>query len=523
MPKYSYDEVPYTSHPYRQSHPERMATVASLLGLDTAPIEQCRVLELGCAAGGNLLPQADRFPESEFVGIDLSTVQIDQGRKIVEELGVKNIELIHADMRQLPEGLGKFDYILAHGVFSWIPDEAQNALLDACRRLLTPHGVAYVSYNTYPGWRMRGMIRDMMSYRARNFKAPSDRIRQARALLHFLAESVPTTNNAYGILLNEELRMLQGKEDYYLFHEHLEDCNDPIYFHEFIERAEWHGLQYLAEADFSMTSVSNFPKHIESMLQSVASDVVEMEQYMDFVRNRMFRQTLLCHKDVEVDRSLKADRMLPLYVASSTKPETEIVDTSPGVQVTFRTSSSSTTTTDPIVKAALMHLGDVWPRYVPFTELVAVARSRISGGAALVDTQQATSDTANLAHPLLRCYATGHVELSMCPPRFSQTVSQTPMASRLARYQATQSDLVTNQKQESVRLDDIQRHVLSQLDGEQDHTKIAAHIISLIECRKLILHKAGNVVADRQSIEEIATESTSKALTQLADRALLVS
>src|SRR5262245_46429032 len=82
----SYDEIPYESHPYPQSHPERLATVATLFGMTPPPIEACRVLELGCAAGGNLIPMAQTLPGSTFLGIELSARQADEGRATIEAL-----------------------------------------------------------------------------------------------------------------------------------------------------------------------------------------------------------------------------------------------------------------------------------------------------------------------------------------------------------------------------------------------------------------------------------------------------
>lgn len=518
----SYDEVPYKSYPFRQSHPERLATIASLLGVKVQPINHCRVLEIGCAAGGNLIPMAVRSPESKFVGVDLSNRQIADAKALVGDLGIKNIELRHADIRQLDEDLGTFDYIVAHGVYSWIPDDAQEALLSAITQCLAPHGVAYVSYNTYPGWHMRGMIRDIMTYRARRFIAPEDRVRQARGLLHFLAESVSTEDNPYGLLLNKELKMLQDKEDYYLLHEHLEEHNVPLYFYQFAERAKAKGLQYLAEADFSVMAIENFPPKIEAMLQSVASDLIETEQYMDFVRNRMFRQTLLCRQEVRVDRTLSPERLHAMYVASPTRPDGEIGDVNNRQPVTFRTVGSVTTTTDPLVKAALVHLGNKWPEHVLFTELLAIARSQVSGEAEMVDVAMTSSDAGRLAKPLLRCYATGHVELSVAPPRFCTVPSDRPFASPLVRAQSLRNVNVTNQRHETVRLDDIDQHIVSKLDGAHDVSAIAEHLVELVANGKVLIQHGGNPVQDDTKIRQFATKSVESRLQQLARRAVLV-
>jgi 2-polyprenyl-3-methyl-5-hydroxy-6-metoxy-1,4-benzoquinol methylase len=156
----SYDEVPYESHPYPQTHPSRLAAVATLFGLRPPAVETARVLELGCAAGGNLTPVAEAFPKATLLGVDASARQIGDGQRFVERLGLSNLTLKHANILDLGPDLGTFDYIICHGVFSWVQTPVQEKILDICAKHLSPSGIAYISYNTYPGWHMRGMIRD---------------------------------------------------------------------------------------------------------------------------------------------------------------------------------------------------------------------------------------------------------------------------------------------------------------------------------------------------------------------------
>ena len=170
-----YDEVPYESHPFAQTHPERLFTVGTLFGMRPTPVQKCRVLELGCAAGGNLIPMADYLPGSEFIGVDLSEKQIAEGAALVKQFGQKNLTLKHASITDVTPDYGQFDYIICHGVFSWVPDNVRDKILAIAQRQLTPNGILYVSYNTYPGWHMRGMIRDMMRFHSnRKFAAPND-------------------------------------------------------------------------------------------------------------------------------------------------------------------------------------------------------------------------------------------------------------------------------------------------------------------------------------------------------------
>src|SRR4051812_36770387 len=322
----AYDEVPYRSYPYAQSHPARLATTATLLGLRPAEVRTARVLELGCCTGGNIIPMAEQLPEAQFIGVDFSARQVSDGQGAIAAAGLKNVQLLHKDILEITPEFGEFDYIIAHGVYSWVPPQVQAKILQICKQNLSPAGVAYVSYNTLPGWRMRGIIRDIMLYRARNMSNPSERLNRSRELITFLAESVSEENNPYGVLLRKELELLNCKNDQYLLHDHLEVHNEAVYFSEFASRAQAVGLQYLAEAEFGSMCSKNLPPQVQAVLNAISSDVIETEQYMDFLRNRTFRQTLLVHAGARIDRQVQPQRLLKLFVASPLKPEAPIED-----------------------------------------------------------------------------------------------------------------------------------------------------------------------------------------------------
>ena len=185
----SYDQVPYASLAFPQTHPDRLATIARMFGLSPADVGRCRVLELGSASGGNLVPMAANLPDADFVGMDLSRRQVDEARRIIASLGLTNIRVEHASILDIDESWGTFDYVLCHGVYSWVDPPVQEKILQVCSANLALQGVAYVSYNTYPGWHMREAVRHMMRYHARQFEEPAEQIEQARALLTFLASA----------------------------------------------------------------------------------------------------------------------------------------------------------------------------------------------------------------------------------------------------------------------------------------------------------------------------------------------
>ena len=309
----SYDEVPYPGGTYRATHPSHLAMVARLCGVSPAPPARCRVLELGSSMGANIIPMAADLPESEFVGIDLSAKQVKMGKEIIAELGLKNIELRHCGINDVDESFGKFDYIICHGVYSWVPPEVQRGILDCGRKLLTSNGVLYVSYNTYPGWHLRGVVREMMRYHVAAFDTPQRKIRQARGLLDFLVKSARSRSQAYSSLLKEEAEILENRLDSYIYHEHLEEYNEPVYFHEFVRRVDEAGLRYLADAAISSMVAQMFDESTAELLKDVP--LLRREQYMDFLRSRMFRCSLLCHQYVSPNYRMASHNLTPLHVS----------------------------------------------------------------------------------------------------------------------------------------------------------------------------------------------------------------
>src|SRR5262245_35161847 len=402
----SYDEIPYPSNPYQQSHPDRLETLAKLFGLTSPDSHHCRVLELACADGANLIPMACILPESALLGIDLAGRQVRAGQETIAALELTNIELRHLDIRDVDESLGHFDYVIAHGVYSWVPAAVQERILNICQRLLTERGVAYISYNTYPGWRMRGMLRDMMLYHSQKFDQPQTQIDQARALITWLGQAVESEKNPYGMLLRSELEQMQHWSDTYFRHDSLAEINEPIYFHQFIEQAERHGLQYLAEAEFSSMLASNYAAPVDETLNRLGRNIIEMEQYMDFLRNRMFRQTLLCHKEVKLNRSLGPWRLVGFHCAASCRSQLASLDLHSDKVEKFQGPKDVTiSVTQPIVKAALVLLAESWPQTIAFSDLATQARSFLmSDPKATASGVDAETDARVLGGALLTCY-----------------------------------------------------------------------------------------------------------------------
>ena len=471
----SYDAVPYESFPFPQTHPDRLATLGRLFGLSSPSADRCRVLELGCAAGGNLIPMALTMPQAEFVGVDLSAVQVEQGQRIIADLGLNNIRLIAMSITDIDASFGEFDYILSHGVYSWVPDAVQEALLGVCARQLSTDGIAYISYNTLPGWRMRGMIRDLMRYHAMQFDDPAQRVAQGRAILDFLARSVPTESNAYGMLLQSELDGLRHAPDYYILHEHLEDINEPIYFSEFIERAARHGLAYLAEADFSTMLPSNFAPEVADTVLRIAPDVIRQEQFMDFLRNRTFRQTLLVREDRRIDRMLTPERVMGLWISACLRPVTPAPNLAMEAEEDFEApNGGQLRTRNAVTRVAVRVLAGRWPAAVAFTDLLRDAMAQLPEQCRQA-TPEGLSVAEALASDLLQCQAAGLLELHSGPSPFVTRAGRKPLVSPLARLQIRQQlPQVTTLRHEMIGVDANLGRMLQLLDGTRDVEEICA-------------------------------------------------
>jgi len=462
-PGTSYDEVPYESLPLAQTHPARTNAIARLLGLRPPPPSRSRILEIGCAGGGNLLPMALAMPDAQLVGIDLSRLQIEQGREIADRLSLANLSLRQMDLMDAGAELGEFDYIIVHGVFSWVPRPVQDRLFQVCRQLLSPEGVVYISYNALPGWHFRRVVRDLVRYHALQFPDPETRVAQARAILDFVARESVVPNQ----ILQDEVALLLERPDSYVLHEHLESDNEALYFHEFLERARPHGLQYLGEAEFGSMLIEGFSRQVRETLPLITDDLVRQQQLMDFLRNRTFRQTLLVRDDLTVSRSLNAGVIEDLWITGAVREVTaaDAAKAPPGAKSFAWTSGVQVTTTNVLTQQALGVVERSFPTAIRFDQLIDEAARMVRPYS---QWRPSSEDRTVLKLDLLHCFAAGAVELLAEAPALVNVPGLRPVASAIARLQARAGQPVSTLRHESIRLAPELSQLLTLLDGTRD-------------------------------------------------------
>jgi SAM-dependent methyltransferase len=485
----AYTRVPYPGLAFPQTHPDRLALLATLHGLDPAPPGGARVLEAGCADGLNLVAMAAHSPGLTAVGFDL--VDPALGRQAAADLGLRNVRLEQADLLDARDW-GEFDCVVAHGVYAWVPDAARDALMALFARCLAPHGVAFVSYNALPGARLRTMLREMVLLHAGEERGLSERVDSARDLYEFLAPWSENRPDAYGAVLASELARLRRLPKPLLAHDDLGERYDPVWLRDVALHAERHGLRYLADADPGELRLDRQPPGVDEQLDSLAAgNRVVWEQYADLLAGRAFRQTLLCRAQAPLDDAIDPARLERLWFRA-----TEAAGV--GAAETAGNGSSG--------PAAVARLALARPRSVGFPEL----REALGG-----------PDRGALAAELWRAFRAGEVELAAAPDRHATAAGERPEASPIARWQAARGPELTSLSHEPVRLDDPLGRLLVRLcDGTRDRRALVDALVASVG-RELKLTIEGEPVADGERVRGQLAGGLEQNLAILARLAML--
>ena len=381
-------------------------------------------------------------------------------------LNLFNTQFHVMDLTALPGTLGQFDYIVAHGVYSWVPAAVREQLLAVTKASLTQNGVAYISFNTLPGGHLRLMLREMMLYHAGDVEDPEERLSRARQLLEFVASNT-REEDEYGTFVRKEIEQMFSRPNYGLFHDELEENYQPVYFHEFVAHAARYGLQYLAEANYFDMRPDILRGEGAATLEKFTQDPLIREQYLDFARCRRFRQTLLCHGEIQLDRVVRPDRMTAFYFSSPARL-IEHENAGDGTEEFHGPKNSQVKTAHPLVRQFMHAMIAAWPQSVPFSELPG----------ALGDVK----DAREILHALT---ASGIVEIRTAPPRLSVIPGDRPMASPLARMQATESLAITTLRHTSIASTGaLENRLISLLDGTRDRSAIMAELVPFLETEK---------------------------------------
>lgn len=455
----AYDVVEYPAFSYPNMHPDRLAVMAALHGVGAAPVMNCRVLEVGCGEGANLIPMAYALPGSEFTGFDLAGVPVARGQERILELGLANIRLFQGDVLEVgsaPErgGLSEYDYILVHGLYAWVPPPVQERLLAICAEHLAENGIAFISYNALPGSHMRDMVRDIIDSSGRNDDSRAEKVRTGLELLGLLVGSRPE-NDPYRQLLQEQLTKLSRRSFASIYHDELSPVYAPLLVGTFVEHARRHGLEYLCEAVLPIPSDPCFrPELMEKIRGMAGDDEVAVEQMLDFARMRMFRETLLVRSGQRVRREIAVEPLHGMRFASSA---TAAERDGSGTQVYTLAGGLRVGSDDAPAIAVMERLIAAWPRTLGYAEMREVLNGAGVGAEARADRLLQQMAVARM------------IELHMWEPPVAGVVSERPRATAACRQESRSRTYLANLWHGTVQVDDpVVRALLQLLDGTRD-------------------------------------------------------
>ena len=303
-----YKELGYKSYPFPFTTPAYLEAYGTLVGLKPPTAKTARVLELGATYGGNIISQAAHNPEATFVGIELSQDQVEKGNKIIGDAKLDNVSLVQGDILNFDESMGTFDYIIAHGFYSWISDEMKDKLLDIISNHLADNGIAYVSYNTYPGWHTMEEVRQLMLFanRGHDESTHKEKVLRGKTVGSLVGAQILNYDNLKerNSKFLSALRSVMQKDDYYVGHDHLEPHNDPCYLYQFNDHLKANNLTYVGDADLTLSMVRTYDESIADKLEQLApNSQVDQEQYLDFMLDTTFRKSIICKASAAKDIS----------------------------------------------------------------------------------------------------------------------------------------------------------------------------------------------------------------------------
>ncbi|MFT5434028.1 MAG: SAM-dependent methyltransferase [Myxococcota bacterium] len=503
-----YEQLPYPGGTYRFTHPDRLAVTARLRGLETPPVETARILEIGCGTGVNAVAMAAWLPQAQVVGIDLSADILKTGLEAAAALGLDNIRLLPGAIEAIPKDIGAFDYIIAHGVFSWVPGDVQDALLANIADFLSPDGLAYVSYNTAPGWHLQNYVRDLMLRMAPR-EDPTEACSAGRTVLQIAAGMDPESGPHVAVLAAAAHELSQ-QPDGYLFHDYLTPINTPIYFQDFVAWASQHDLNWVGEArpgEHRRFGLAEGPQR----LVDATTDEIVREELLDFLRARRFRRSVLTRGRPPLD-VLPEDGLAGLHAVIRAVPVGPI-SLLPDVPVSFTTRDDlDIGVGDRALKTALALLWERHPTPVAWETI----RDHV--------TSECEQAPANLASALTEMFKLEVIDLLPRTIDVPTDAGDRPTAAPFARHLAEAGETwVLNAFHERGQLGPLERELIRLCDGTRSYDGLVDGLLAAVQEGRLVAHLGDDTVDDLAAIRDALVKMVSPGIDELVSLGLLSS
>lgn len=443
-----YDRVAYPSALFQQTHPERMHVLARLFGLGAPDLATARILDIGGGDGVTLTAYCAAHPGAEGHNFDLSEEAIGRGRALAEAAGVGNVTMTVEDITRAHERYAarSFDFVIAHGVYAWVPDHVRQATMALIGQVLADNGVAFVSFNAMPGGYIRLIMRDMLLHVLDDVNDPAARLNDARIFLAGFGEP-QEEDDPLLVALRKHARSMLQRPDGVLFHDELGPCYFPQTLTKVAEHAAAEGLRFLTDGGRN--------RHLDGFLRDDVrdeddpeADVIRQAQMSDYATVRFFRQALLVRAEQRPLRDADPDRLSPLLISSAmvVQPDGALVHGEDKIVVP-----------DTALGARLADLSRAAPQRVPVTE---VAPTREERGT------------------VLQLFNEWHARLHAEPEPFALEPGERPCTSALVRAQLALGDRVVctlDHRLMEITQEDL-RALLMAADGTRTVEQIAEEL-----------------------------------------------
>jgi SAM-dependent methyltransferase len=360
-----YDELPYRSRPIEWTAPERLALCSLLHGGPRPALDGYSVLELGCGDGANLLSLAAYRPQARFLGADGSRCAVELAESRRRELALDNLRFVHATFEELRQQLsGPFDFVLVHGVFSWVPPAVRDQLISLCGAELAPEGLLYLNYNTRPGWNIRGMVRDFLLAQTAHVADLAARTQLAQQVAATAAAALASVEHPYAQLMKREYDFVCEGHPSYIAHEFLAPHNHAYWRSEVRAMLGAEGLHYVADADFNY-ECGRVPQELGQRIEACGFTGMPADDAADLFSYRQLHSAIFARRAPAGEAAV--EELAELSIASSLAPVDAV---EPGESRFRHPSGFEVTVTAEAMRQLLGALLPRWPRGARLGELL---------------------------------------------------------------------------------------------------------------------------------------------------------
>ncbi|MCB0352266.1 MAG: methyltransferase domain-containing protein [Bdellovibrionales bacterium] len=503
-----YDELHFSSRPSPERHPNRLASIGRLRGIQTADPESCRVLELGCSTGASLLALAHEFPHSSFFGIDASRSQVEAANSLAQRIGLRNVKFIYGDVVGHRFDSEPFDYIVCHGMYSWVSRDVRRAILEQVQKNLASNGVAYLSYNSWPGSTWRLVVAEMLRESDLPDSSVERRVERARRELAMSQERLVDAFRPYGLGLKSEIERCQERSDAFFLHELLNPEMKAFSLKEVVSEAQEFDLQYLGDAHPTRMGA-------QFLREDLCGTGVQSEQLRDFLAPATFRSTLFVKNGLTLSLELKQKALKALFLSSPLVPVDEKPDIFSEALVTFCGPTELTVDIrNPVLKGVLLYLRRVWPESVGFDEAVHAAQG-LTGS-------KLSSDEAVFYDEFFELYRQNLVELFASPQRCVRVRDGLPGISPLVSVEIERQEWITTMRHECYHPTPLEREVLLLLGHVETEEELFRRFLELFQSKRYEARDEGQLVSDEDSLRTVVGDEFRRILHTLQEAALFV-